>query len=264
MPHSGSAGTRARAGRSGGFDPLVLVAHGSRDPRAAQTTWALARAVGAACPQVRVETAFLDFERPGLAAALTREAERGQRAATVVPLLLTAAYHGRVDVPGEIEKVGGRGLAIGLAPVLGPMGGAGSDGVAVDLLVRALRRRLDEVCTGSVDGLVLAAAGTSYVTALGTVDLVAAALGDALAVPCIAGYASGAGQPTGAAVRALRAGGARHIAVAGYFLAPGLLYDRAVADALAAGARVAAAPMGAAAEIAQLVLQRANSTASAA
>ncbi len=238
--------------------PLVLVAHGSRDPRAAPSTWALARAVGAARPDARVETAFLDFERPGLVAALTREAARGQRAATVVPLLLTAAYHGRVDVPGEIEKAGGLGLAVGLAPVLGPVGGARADGVSLDLLVRALRRRLDEAGPGPVDGIVLAAAGTSHVAALSTVDLVADALGAALGVACLAGYASGAGRGTGEAVAALRARGAERIAVAAYFLAPGLLYDRAVAAARDAGAVVAAAPMGDAPEVAELVLRRAD------
>jgi sirohydrochlorin ferrochelatase len=237
--------------------PLVLVAHGSRDPRAAPSTRALARAVGAASPHARVETAFLDFEAPGLAAALTREAERGQRAATVVPLLLTAAYHGRVDVPGEIEKAGGLGLDIGLAPVLGPVAGARADAVALDLLVRALRRRLDETRDGPVDGVVLAAAGTSHVAALETVDLVADGLSDALGVPCLAGYASGAGRRAGAAVAGLRAGGAERIGLAAYFLAPGLLYDRAVAEARDAGALVVAAPMGDAPEIAELVLRRA-------
>lgn len=238
-------------------DPLVLVAHGSRDPRAARSTWALARAVGAACPEARVETAFLDFEAPRLTAALTRAAGRGQRGATVVPLLLTAAYHGRVDVPGEIERAHGLGLAIGLAPVLGPVGGVRADAVALDLLVLALRRRLEEVLTGPVDALVLAAAGTRDVPALGTVDLVAGALGAALGVPCLAGYASGAGRSTGTATRALRDAGAERVAVAGYFLAPGLLYDRAVHDARTAGAFVAAAPLGDAPEIAELVLRRA-------
>jgi len=238
--------------RSDRRNPLVLVAHGSRDPRAARSTWALARAVGAARPGTRVETAFLDFEVPGLVAALRREADRGQRAATVVPLLLTAAYHGRVDVPGEIEKASALGLSIGLAPVLGPVAGARSDAVALDLVVRALRRRLDEVDTGPVDGLVLAAAGSREHSALVTVDL------EATGVPCVAGYASGAGRDTAEAVRAVRARGAVRVAVASYFLAPGLLYDRAVDAALAAGALVAAAPLGDAPEIAELVLARAN------
>src|SRR5262249_12170160 len=150
-PAAGRCSTRPSAG-SMPPSPLVLVAHGSRDPRAARSTWALARAVGAARPDVRVETAFLDFTTPGLGATLSREAERGQAMATVVPLLLTAAYHGRVDVPGEIKKASGLGLAIGLAPVLGPVGGARSDSIALDLVVRALKRRLGEVYSGPLAG----------------------------------------------------------------------------------------------------------------
>jgi sirohydrochlorin ferrochelatase len=247
----------------------------------------LARAVGAARSDIRVETAFLDFESPGLVSALSREADRGQRTATVVPLLLIAAYHGRVDVPGEIEKASGLGLTIGLAPVLGPVGGARSDAVALDLVVWALRRRLSEATnvlapgaalpapgaalpapggasgepersSGPVDALVLAAAGTRDAPALATVDLVAHALGVAVGVPCLAGYASGAGRGTAQAVQALRADGAERIAVASYFLAPGLLYDRAAAAARQAGALVAAAPLGDAPEIAELVLRRAD------
>src|SRR5256714_6116710 len=244
--------------RSDRRNPLVLVAHGSRDPRAARSTWALARAVGAARPGTRVETAFLDFEVPGLVAALRREADRGQRAATVVPLLLTAAYHGRVDVPGEIEKASALGLSIGLAPVLGPVAGARSDAVALDLVVRALRRRLDEVDTGPVDGLVLAAAGRPAHSALVTVGPVARALAEAAGVPVVAGDASRDRRDTAEAVRAVRARGAVRVAVASYFLAPGLLYDRAVDAALAAGALMAAAPLGDAPEIAELVLARAN------
>jgi sirohydrochlorin ferrochelatase len=240
-------------------NPLVLVAHGSRDARAARSTWALARAVGAARPGSRVATAFLDFEDPGLATALRAEADRGQRAATVVPLLLTAAYHGRVDVPAVLEGVSGLGLDIGLAPVLGPVAGPRSDAVALSLLVRALQRRLDEAVTGPVDGLVLAAAGTSHIPALSTVDLVASALGAAVGVQCVAGYASGAGRSVASAVELLRDQGVTgRIAIAAYFLAPGLLYDRAVNDALAAGAVIASAPLGDAPEIAELVLRRAD------
>jgi sirohydrochlorin ferrochelatase len=239
---------------STGPRPLVLVAHGSRDPRAARSTRALARAVGAARPDVRVETAFLDFSAPGLNAALRREADRGQDAATVVPLLLTAAYHGRVDVPGEIEKASDLGLAIGLAAVLGPVGGARSDRVALDLVVRALKRRLTETYNGPVGGLVLLAAGSRERSALDTVDVVADALGAALGVPCVAGYASGAGRTPAEAMATLDG----PVVAASYFLAPGLLYDRAAAGAVGAGAVAVAAPTGDAPEIAELVLTRAN------
>jgi sirohydrochlorin ferrochelatase len=58
------------------------------------------------------------------------------------------------------------------------------------------------------------------------------------------------------AVERLRAGGARSVAVAAYFLAPGRLYESAVASARAAGAIAVAAPLAEAPEIARLVLTR--------
>jgi sirohydrochlorin ferrochelatase len=61
-------------------------------------------------------------------------------------------------------------------------------------------------------------------------------------------------------VRSLRAAGARRVAVAGYFLAPGLLYDRAVDAAREAGVFAVAEPLGDAPELVDLVLHRADAT----
>jgi galactokinase len=55
-------------------------------------------------------------------------------------------------------------------------------------------------------------------------------------VPAAVAYASAAPPTAGAAVEHLQALGARRVAVASYFLAPGRLYDIAVESALAAGA----------------------------
>ncbi len=235
---------------------LVLVAHGSRDPRAARSTWALTRAVQAARAGSRVAAAFLDFEGPRLPAAL---AQAQAPAVTVVPLLLTAAYHGRVDVPGEVAKAPG-GTAVALTEVLGPVAGATGDQEALDLVVRALLRRLDEALESAAtpDGIVAAAAGTRVVPARATVDLVAGALSSATGLPCRPGYASGGGARVSDAIGELRAGGARRIAVAAYFLAPGLLYDRVADEAREAGAIAVAAPLDDAPEVVRLVLLRAD------
>ena len=247
---------------------LVLVAHGSRDPRAERSTLALAQAVRrrAGAP---VEAAFLDFSTPRLVDALAGSAVP----AVVVPLLLTKAYHGRVDVPAEVERarVAAPGVELRLAEVLGPVAGRVPDRAALDAIVAGLVRRLGEAggladerwrapapqASPAVDGIVLAAAGSRDASTLDSVGWVAKALEAALGVPCRAGYASGTGPGTGAAVAALAGGGARRIAVAGYFLAPGLLFDRAVNQALAAGAACAAAPLGDAPELVDLVLARA-------
>jgi sirohydrochlorin ferrochelatase len=183
----------------------------------------------------------------------------------VVPLLLTAAYHGRVDVPTELARARAASAAaeVRLAEVLGPVGGPVRDQAALDSMVAALARRLDEAGSGRPDAIVLAAAGSRDLSALDTVDLVAHALSAALGVPCRAGYASGAGPDVDGVVAALAAEGARRIAAAAYFLAPGLLYDRAVGQARAAGVMVTATALGDAPEVVDLVLARASAATAA-
>ncbi|MDH2428352.1 CbiX/SirB N-terminal domain-containing protein [Sphaerisporangium sp. TRM90804] len=234
---------------------MVLVAHGSRDARAAAATRALARSVAAARPGLDVRAAYLEHTAPSLDTALGAVSAGGHRAAAVVPLLLTAAYHHTVDIPSVLDRLraGGVPLAARRAPVLGPAPG----GTADPALVAALCLRLAE--TGKpYDALVLAAAGTRDASARSCVAAVATALGERLGMPCVPAYASAAAPGPGAAVAGLRARGARRVAVASYFLAPGLLHDRALASARAAGAVAASAPLGDAPELAALVLARAD------
>ena len=259
--------------------PIVLVAHGSRDPRAAVATRALARAVAAARPGLLVRASYLDHSRPRPAAVLTELEAAGHRRAVMVPLLLTAAYHGRVDIPEAIAsaRAGGLRMAVRVADVLGPTEVVGSGDVvgagergADELLLAGLWRRLAEagspVATsegvpGGVDAVVLAAAGTRDATARRTVDLVAEALGATLGVPSLVAYASAAPPGPGVAVARLRADGARRVAVATYFLAYGRLYEAAMESARSAGAVALAAPLGDAPELARLVLARAAAAA---
>jgi sirohydrochlorin ferrochelatase len=245
----------ARApGPTGADVPIVLVAHGSRDPRGATATRALARAVAAARPGRLVLPSYLDHTDPGPAQVLQRLQAAGHRAAVVVPLLLTAAYHRRVDIPETISAARSAGLRlpVEVADVLGPVGG-----VVDELLLAGLRRRLAEAAWNA-DAVVLAAAGTRDAAARTTVDRVASALGASLGLPCRAAYASAAPPDAGVAVERLRAEGARRVAVAAYFLAPGRLYETAVSAARGAAAVGVAAPLWAAPELAELVGRRAD------
>jgi sirohydrochlorin ferrochelatase len=205
-----------------------------------------------------VRASFLDHTLPRPGQVLGALAQAGHTRVTVVPLLLTAAFHTRVDVPAVLAEAAANGLRldVALADALGPVHGSASDGVDPFLLA-GLRRRLAEVGK-SYDAVVLAAAGTRDAGARNTVVASAHALGEALGVPCAVAYASAA-PPTGReAVAALREAGARRVAVAAYFLAPGLLYDTVTGSALAAGAVGAAEPLGGAWELARLVLNRAD------
>jgi sirohydrochlorin ferrochelatase len=227
---------------------VVLVAHGSRDPRAAAATEALAWAVRRAHPGWRVHATYLDHAGPRPLEVLAA-LPAGSRA-VVVPLLLTAAYHGRVDVPAVLEAAAGMPIQVTLADVLGPLPGA--RGPVPALLLDALLRRL----SSPVDAVVLAAAGTRDAAARETVEEVAAALGERLSLPWAVAYASAAPPTAGEAVAGLRADGARRVGMAAYFLAPGKLYDIAVRSAQEAGAVVVAEPMTDAPELVRLVADR--------
>ncbi|MFD2767312.1 sirohydrochlorin chelatase [Micromonospora eburnea] len=233
--------------------PVVLVAHGSRDPRAAEATRALARAVAAARPGATVVPSWLDHTEPGPATVLRDLAAAGHPRAVLVPLLLTAAYHRKVDIPAAVAAAGeGRPpIDVRVTDVLGP-----ADGRVDGALLGGLCRRLAEVAPGGYDALVLAAAGTRDSRARGSVGRVAAALGTELGVHCRVSYASAAAPAAGVAVAKLRAGGARRVAVAAYFLAPGLFHDAVRAAAGTAGAIAVADPLTDLPELADLVLRR--------
>jgi sirohydrochlorin ferrochelatase len=198
-----------------------------------------------------VTAAFLDFDPPTVPGAL-RSLAGGPHAPVVVPALLTRAYHRKVDLPSLVD-----GFGVGVTAVLGPE----APGDPVDRrLVAALVRRVSEV-DSDFDGLALLAAGTSDPAARSTVEDVAAALGAALHVPCVVGYASTSLPSAADAVSLVRALGARRVVAASYFLAPGRLHDAAETAARAAGAVAVAGPLGAATELVELVLARALSLA---
>ncbi|MEU4424138.1 CbiX/SirB N-terminal domain-containing protein [Actinoplanes sp. NPDC024001] len=222
---------------------VVLVAHGSRDPRAAASTEALARAVQHARPEWEVRASYLDHAGPRPLDVLT---SLGARRAALVPLLLTAAYHGRVDLPAVIRAAESLPVSVTATDVLGP---------ASPLLLAAVCRRLP---SATLDAVVLASAGTRDAAARDTVAGAAVALGARLGLPSAVAYASGPGPSAGEAVAALQAAGARRIGMAAYFLAPGLLYDVAARTATEAGAIAVAEPLGAAPELVRLVGDRAE------
>lgn len=230
---------------------LLLVAHGSRDPRHAATVEALRDRLAAARPELRVEVGYLDFCVPDVPLVLERLAAEGVRDVIALPLLLTHAFHARTDIPAVLREAtaGLLGLRVRQAAVLGPS----------PLLTATLERRLREAGLRPGDrrstGVVLAAAGSSDPGAGAVIAGVAREwerAGGWFAVR--PAFASAAGPRVGDAVRALRAAGARRVAVAPYVLAPGRLPDR-IAEG-AAPADTVARVLGAAREVVSLILRR--------
>lgn len=75
---------------------LVVVAHGSRDPRALRTIRALLRRVEAYRPGLTVRLGHIEIEKPFLADTLT---SLGGGRAVLVPLLLGPGHHVTHDLP---------------------------------------------------------------------------------------------------------------------------------------------------------------------
>ncbi|WP_137230667.1 sirohydrochlorin chelatase [Streptomyces sp. BPSDS2] len=231
---------------------LLVIAHGSRDPRHAATVHALTQRVRAERPGLRVETGFLEFNAPSVPRVLERLAAEGADEVVALPLLLTRAFHAKTDIPSVLREARARlpRLHIRQADVLGPS----------PLLNATLGRRLREAGIRPGDlprtGLVLASAGSTDPEAIAVIAEIARELRHTGWCAVRPAFASALLPRTEDAVRALRAEGVARVAVAPYVIAPGRLPDRIAAGAEAAGADVLADVLGPAPELARLLLDR--------
>ncbi|MEU9538384.1 MULTISPECIES: sirohydrochlorin chelatase [Streptomyces] len=226
---------------------LLVIAHGSRDPRHAATVHALVRRVRARRPGLRVETGFLDFNIPSVPAVLESLAAESVRDVVALPLLLTRAFHAKADIPAVLREAPAR-LRIRQAEVLGPS----------PLLTAALERRLYEAGLTPADksstGVVLASAGSTDPEAIAVIAEIAREWRHTGWCAVRPAFASASLPRTEDAVRELRALGCARVAVAPYVLAPGFLPDRIARGA--AEADVLADVLGPAPEVARVLLER--------
>ncbi|WP_330308097.1 MULTISPECIES: sirohydrochlorin chelatase [unclassified Streptomyces] len=226
---------------------LLVIAHGSRDPRHAATVHALIRRIRAQRPGLRVETGFLDFNIPSAQGVLESLAAEGVRDVVALPLLLTRAFHAKADIPAVLREAPSR-LRIRQAEVLGPS----------PLLTAALERRLYEAGLTPADksstGVVLASAGSTDPEAIAVIAEIAREWRHTGWCAVRPAFASASLPRTEDAVRELRALGCERVAVAPYVLAPGRLPDRIARGA--AEADVLADVLGPAPEVARVLLER--------
>jgi sirohydrochlorin ferrochelatase len=234
---------------------LVAVAHGSQDPRASATVGELMSMVadrsarrGLGVPDLR--TAYLGHAPPSLPQVMsTIEAGRRVR---VLPLLLTAAYHSKADIPRLLTRAASEfpRLLVSYGETLGPH----------PRLLRALERRLAEEDPGADrtrTGVVLAAAGSSDPEANATIANLAAQWQDQAGWFAVRpAYASAADPSPAAAVTGLLQAGAPRVVVATYLLAPGFFADRIRTSSLAAGASAVSPALGACTEVADVLIDR--------
>ncbi|MBV0917097.1 sirohydrochlorin chelatase [Mycobacteroides chelonae] len=213
---------------------LLAVAHGSRDPRFAENARRLVAQVRLLRPDLDIRLAFLELSEPNLVDVL------GDLSGdvVVVPLLLSDAYHARIDLPTVLSSAP-PGLRVTQAPVLG----------ADDRLLRLARRRVVELGIDN-PGVILSAVGSSDSTANDRTRSLAMQWEISTTV-----FATGESTPLAAAADSLRSRGATEIVVAPWFLSSGLLLDRVRAEAADAGIHVAA-PLGSDRLVAEVVVHR--------
>ncbi len=263
VPVSGGhrSGVRPGAMHRSGVEPgtsVVLVGHGSRDPRSAQALHALTERVGAELAGVAtVELAFLELNEPSLEHVLARARGRVR----LVPLLLTSAFHARDDLPGRARAAlrGRRDLDVSIADVLGPhpmldaavagrvrpLLGAGAERAATVAELARLGGGAEPrgaQCAAGHDGVLLLGVGSSHDAANAEVDEVAERVGRALEVPARAAFVT-RGRTLHDALSELTQRGAASPAVVPWFLAPGRLLDAGLESARSLGLHATAATL---------------------
>ncbi|WP_404187916.1 sirohydrochlorin chelatase [Streptomyces tauricus] len=238
---------RNRSSRLGTRRPappaLVLVGHGSRDPRALSTVRTLMERIRELRPGLPLHLGHIELNEPLLPDTL---AALGTGDAVLVPLLLSRGHHVKRDIP---EAAAASQAHTRIAGPLGPH----------PLLVETLYERLVEAGWRTPDAaerrtsaVVLAAAGSRDPDAAVDTRRTAGLLADRLGVPVVPAYASASAPTVADAVRAFAARGRPRVAVASYFTAPG----RFATECAAAAPGLASPPLGAHPAMAHLTLHR--------
>lgn len=137
---------------------ILLVGHGSREPAGNDEIEAFTARWRLAHPQWHTELCFIEFADTGVDQGLARAAQQAQRV-IVVPLILNAAGHVKMEIPAHIAQARQRfpGVRFDYAPHLG----------VCDPLLTVLQRQLHD-CMQALDmpdpggtGVVLLGRGSS-------------------------------------------------------------------------------------------------------
>jgi sirohydrochlorin cobaltochelatase len=241
--------------------PLLIAGHGTRSAAgAAEFARFVARAASRAAGRIpAVDGGFIELARPSVADAVAR-LTRGSpgREIVAVPLVLTAAGHGKGDIPAALAREAGRhpGLSFRYGRPLGPH----------PVLQDVLEARIDAALARDSrrdTHVVLAGRGSTDPDANAEVAKVARLLWEGRGYAAVEySFISLAEPSVPAALDRARRLGARRIVVAPYFLFSGVLPDRVAAQSreFAAGRRAldvrVAGLLGDCDELAALVLER--------
>jgi len=220
---------------------VILLGHGSPDPRAGIGAARLAGRVADLLPDDEIRLAFLDNTAPTLTeAALTVAAHAD---ITVVPVFLSKAYHVKVDVPAEVAKASAAiSRAITITEPIGPD----------PLLLEALDRQLPTDAP-----VVLATAGTSDLEAQAAFDALAREWSERRGTRVLVAYASQTQPDIPAAITLIETASSTPAAIARFLLFEGVFPDRIQVDA---GDRAITSVLGDEPMLAEIIVDRVLAT----
>jgi len=239
--------------------PLLLVGHGTRSPAGVATFGRFLGRVRARDCMPLVDGGFIELASPSVAEVVARmTAARPGQELVAVPLVLTAAGHGKGDIPAALarERVRHPGLRYRYGRPLGPH----------PVLQDVLADRIDAALAGASRAgthVVLVGRGSTDPDANAEVAKTARLLWEGRGYDEVGlSFISLAEPSVPAALDRASRLGARRVVVAPYFLFPGILPDRVAAQSAQFGAThpgidVRVAPIiGDCDPLADLVLER--------
>ncbi|MDP8900174.1 MAG: sirohydrochlorin chelatase [Actinomycetota bacterium] len=209
-------------GKKGAGPALLIVGHGSRDPRGAREFHELVALVREREPALAVEGGFIELSRPPISECVSRLVENGARRIAAVPLMLLAAGHAKDDIPATLvrEKMShpginfGYGRALGIRPEL------------LDLMDERISAAVPEEERGETAVLVVGR-GSSDPDANSDLAKVSRLFYEGRPYPTVeTAYVSMTPPNVSEGLERLMKLGARHIVVFSYFLFTGVLEER--------------------------------------
>jgi sirohydrochlorin cobaltochelatase len=201
---------------------LLVVGHGSRDPRGAREFHELVGIVRRRNPSLMVEGGFIELSRPPISECVDRLAEEGARHVAAVPLMLLSAGHAKDDIPATLvrEKMNHPGMSFRYGRALG---------IRPELL-ELMDERVSNVVSESekADTAVLVVGrGSSDPDANSDLAKIARLLYEGRPYPAVeSAYVSMTPPDVATALDRCHKLGARRIVVFSYFLFTGVLEER--------------------------------------
>ena len=231
---------------------LVMIAHGSADPRVAQVTHALRTGLATLRPEMAVYSAFLDACPPSPDQIVGKLDADGVHEVTFVPLELSHA----IETDPQVDRLVSacrqnhpRMNFVASRPV-------GPEISLLTILDERLRAALSATRVLELDGLVLSSASNGDVRGSALLARRARQWSTHHRLPCLTAVADGTGPSVSQAIAGLRAQGRRHIAVGSFFLTSDELYHAQADQAHRFGAVAVSEPIGPAREVLDIVLAR--------